>query len=286
MTLASLHAAKGLEWDTVFLVGCSEGLLPITMADTPEAVEEERRLLYVGVTRARQRLVLSYAGARTPGAKPTRRPSRFLEGDGSRPRRGGSLTAARAAHVRCREGPRLRCGRPAASCGVGALDRQGAHDRALLVVPDDHGRTAVRDVAGVAPRDVPGSGPAGLRRLHRCHPHGHRRADAGRRRRRWRGSRASVPRSSSVTARPCSPFSKIFLTTSRLEGQVAFRAGSVLIAQSPENIALPPARRLPYPRQSTSRVRVRTRATKRAAVRRVGPDGDDDDHDDGDERCP
>jgi DNA helicase-2/ATP-dependent DNA helicase PcrA len=80
VTLASLHAAKGLEWDTVFLVGCSEGLLPITMADTPEAVEEERRLLYVGVTRARQRLVLSYAGARTPGAKPSRRPSRFLEG--------------------------------------------------------------------------------------------------------------------------------------------------------------------------------------------------------------
>ena len=61
VTLASFHAAKGLEWDTVFLVGCSDGLLPITMADTPEAVEEERRLLYVGVTRARERLVLSYA---------------------------------------------------------------------------------------------------------------------------------------------------------------------------------------------------------------------------------
>ena len=57
VTLASFHAAKGLEWDTVFLVGCSDGLLPITMADTPEAVEEERRLLYVGVTRARERLV-------------------------------------------------------------------------------------------------------------------------------------------------------------------------------------------------------------------------------------
>ncbi len=83
VTLASLHAAKGLEWDAVFLVGCSDGLLPITMADTPEAVEEERRLLYVGVTRARERLVLSYAGARTPGAKPTRRPSRFLDGAAS-----------------------------------------------------------------------------------------------------------------------------------------------------------------------------------------------------------
>ena len=83
VTLASFHAAKGLEWDTVFLVGCSDGLLPITMADTPEAVEEERRLLYVGVTRARDRLVLSYAGARTPGAKSTRRPSRFLDGTAS-----------------------------------------------------------------------------------------------------------------------------------------------------------------------------------------------------------
>jgi DNA helicase-2/ATP-dependent DNA helicase PcrA len=80
VTLASLHAAKGLEWDSVFLVGCSDGLLPISMADTPEAVEEERRLLYVGVTRARERLVLSYSRARTPGAKATRRPSRFLDG--------------------------------------------------------------------------------------------------------------------------------------------------------------------------------------------------------------
>jgi len=78
VTLASLHAAKGLEWDTVFLIGCSEGLLPITLAETPEAIEEERRLLYVGVTRARHRLVLTWAGTRTPGGRATRRPSRFL----------------------------------------------------------------------------------------------------------------------------------------------------------------------------------------------------------------
>src|SRR5690606_4669224 len=51
ITLASLHAAKGLEWDAVLLIGCSEGLLPITLADGPARVEEERRLLYVGVTR-------------------------------------------------------------------------------------------------------------------------------------------------------------------------------------------------------------------------------------------
>ena len=53
VTLASLHAAKGLEWDAVFLVGLVDGTLPIQHADTPEAVEEERRLFYVGVTRAR-----------------------------------------------------------------------------------------------------------------------------------------------------------------------------------------------------------------------------------------
>ncbi|PRY62980.1 Rep family ATP-dependent DNA helicase [Knoellia remsis] len=83
VTLASLHAAKGLEWGTVFLIGCSDGYLPITMAETPDEIEEERRLLYVGVTRARDRLVLSWAGARTPGARATRRPSRFLDGTAS-----------------------------------------------------------------------------------------------------------------------------------------------------------------------------------------------------------
>ncbi len=48
VTLASLHSAKGLEWDAVFLVGLAEGTLPTTYAKTPEALEEERRLLYVG----------------------------------------------------------------------------------------------------------------------------------------------------------------------------------------------------------------------------------------------
>jgi DNA helicase-2/ATP-dependent DNA helicase PcrA len=80
VTLASLHAAKGLEWDVVFLAGCSDGFLPIAMADTPEAIEEERRLTYVGMTRARRELRISWAGARTPGARATRRPSRFLDG--------------------------------------------------------------------------------------------------------------------------------------------------------------------------------------------------------------
>ena len=80
VTLASLHAAKGLEWDAVFLVGMSEGLMPISLAEGWDAVEEERRLLYVGITRAREHLHLSWARARTPGGRATRSRSRFLEG--------------------------------------------------------------------------------------------------------------------------------------------------------------------------------------------------------------
>ncbi|SOC55635.1 ATP-dependent DNA helicase, Rep family [Ornithinimicrobium cerasi] len=109
ITLASLHAAKGLEWDVVLLVGCSEGLLPITLADTPERVEEERRLLYVGITRARERLALSWAGSRSPGARSTRTVSRFLApaagvlGAGAertdRPRRGRSRSGSTTSRV-------------------------------------------------------------------------------------------------------------------------------------------------------------------------------------------
>ncbi|MFB0618366.1 ATP-dependent DNA helicase UvrD2 [Streptomyces sp. AGS-58] len=80
VTLASLHAAKGLEWDVVFLVGVAEGMLPITYARTDEQIEEERRLLYVGVTRARERLHISWSLSRSPGGRPHRRPSRFLDG--------------------------------------------------------------------------------------------------------------------------------------------------------------------------------------------------------------
>ncbi|MFG1928286.1 ATP-dependent DNA helicase UvrD2 [Cryptosporangium sp. NPDC048952] len=78
VTLGSLHAAKGLEWDAVFLVGLAEGTLPITHAKTPAQLEEERRLLYVGVTRAREHLWLSWAAARSPGGRGSRRPCRFL----------------------------------------------------------------------------------------------------------------------------------------------------------------------------------------------------------------
>ncbi|WP_280342856.1 ATP-dependent DNA helicase UvrD2 [Nocardia neocaledoniensis] len=87
VTLASLHAAKGLEWDAVFLVGVSDGTLPIqhVLGDdgSPSdqaGLEEERRLLYVGVTRAREHLAVSWALARAEGGRRSRRRSRFLNG--------------------------------------------------------------------------------------------------------------------------------------------------------------------------------------------------------------
>lgn len=79
VTLTTMHAAKGLEWDAVFIVGCSEGLMPISLAETPDAIEEERRLLYVAITRAREHLHLSYARARKVGGKATRKRTRFLD---------------------------------------------------------------------------------------------------------------------------------------------------------------------------------------------------------------
>jgi DNA helicase II / ATP-dependent DNA helicase PcrA len=81
VTLASLHSAKGLEWDAVFLVGLADGTLPIQYAEGNEAaLEEERRLLYVGVTRARRWLALSWALSRSPGRRQSRQRSRFLLG--------------------------------------------------------------------------------------------------------------------------------------------------------------------------------------------------------------
>lgn len=79
VTLSSLHAAKGLEWDAVFLTGLTDGSLPISQAINAgdDEVEEERRLFYVGVTRAREHLHLSWALARNEGGR-SRRRSRFL----------------------------------------------------------------------------------------------------------------------------------------------------------------------------------------------------------------
>ncbi|MDP8938071.1 MAG: ATP-dependent DNA helicase UvrD2 [Actinomycetota bacterium] len=77
--LATFHAAKGLEWPVVFLAGLEQGLVPIAHADTPADRAEERRLLYVAVTRARQDVHLSWAERRTFGARTLpRSPSPWL----------------------------------------------------------------------------------------------------------------------------------------------------------------------------------------------------------------
>jgi len=125
VTLATFHAAKGLEWDSVFLVGLQDGTLPISYAlDSPAAVEEERRLLYVGVTRARVDLALSWSAARQPGQRGSRKPSRFLD-----PLLPDSVRAGQRAGERPKgsRGARMcrTCGRP---LGTAAEKRVGRHE--------------------------------------------------------------------------------------------------------------------------------------------------------------
>ncbi len=79
VTLSTLHAAKGLEWDAVALMGAQEGSLPFVLATTPEQIAEERRLFYVGITRARRHLHVSWSSTRNGGGQ-RRSPSRFLDG--------------------------------------------------------------------------------------------------------------------------------------------------------------------------------------------------------------
>lgn len=77
VTLSTMHAAKGLEWDLVFVVGLTEGYLPITYANTDSEIREEQRLLYVALTRARVELTLSWA-RRDANSTRDREASRFL----------------------------------------------------------------------------------------------------------------------------------------------------------------------------------------------------------------
>ena len=106
VTLTTFHSAKGLEWGAVLLTGLQDGTVPITYAETATEQEEERRLLYVGMTRARDVLALSWSQARNPGGRPTRVPSPFLAGLIPADQRSQPPRSKRRA-VHCRE-----CGTP------------------------------------------------------------------------------------------------------------------------------------------------------------------------------
>ncbi|RHW28968.1 ATP-dependent DNA helicase UvrD2 [Nocardioides immobilis] len=122
VTLATFHAAKGLEWDAVFCTGVQDGTVPITYADRDATVEEERRLLYVGMTRARTDLSVTWAAARNPGQAARRQPSRFLTPllpEGERAPSGGRT---RSKVARCRE-----CSQPLGTAAEKKRGRCASH---------------------------------------------------------------------------------------------------------------------------------------------------------------
>jgi len=122
VTLSTLHAAKGLEWEGVALVGVQEGTIPFALAQSPDQLAEEQRLLYVGITRARRHLWVSWATTRNGGGA-RRKPSRFLDGllpdqGPARPARGQKKSKSRLS-LTCRV-----CGGPLAA---GAELKLGRH---------------------------------------------------------------------------------------------------------------------------------------------------------------
>jgi DNA helicase-2/ATP-dependent DNA helicase PcrA len=176
VNLLTFHRAKGLEWDAVFLPQLEEGTLPIRQAESDAELAEERRLLYVGLTRARRHLALSWAERRASGAgdRGTRRlPSRFLAALEDRPARpagtagrvtilpGAPMNAGRAARARDEDSPLMTALREwrltaARSDGVPAY----------VVAPD----SLLLDIAGQRPTTLPalrrmkGMGPSRLAR--------------------------------------------------------------------------------------------------------------------------
>jgi DNA helicase-2/ATP-dependent DNA helicase PcrA len=167
VNLLTYHRAKGLEWDAVYLPALDEGILPIRQAKEDEEVAEERRLLYVGITRARRFLALSSS---------SRKPSRFLAA--VEPPQAGARPGARPAaakgerRVHVLPGAPIATAAPADDTLIEALRvwrraRAAADAVPAYVVAHD---TTLAEIAEVRPRTLPalrrvrGMGPAKLER--------------------------------------------------------------------------------------------------------------------------
>jgi len=124
VTLSTLHAAKGLEWTSVALVGVQDGTLPLSLARGPEQLAEEARLCYVGITRAKTALLITWSRSRRGGAG-IRQPSRFLDSvapasaEDRTPRRRPRRKVTTEQAARCRV-----CGK---SLATGAERKLGRH---------------------------------------------------------------------------------------------------------------------------------------------------------------
>jgi DNA helicase-2/ATP-dependent DNA helicase PcrA len=155
VTLASLHSAKGLEWDAVFLVGLTDVTLPIQHATTPAQIAEERRLLYVGITRARERLALSWALARSPGQRRGRRASRFLDGlrPAAQPRPRAKAAKPKAEAEDAELFGRLRAWRKAQAEAQGVPPYVVFSDATLVAIADARpdSRASLARISGVGP---------------------------------------------------------------------------------------------------------------------------------------
>jgi DNA helicase-2/ATP-dependent DNA helicase PcrA len=117
VTLSTIHAAKGLEWQAVIVAGCVEGSLPHAQSLSPQAIAEERRLFYVAITRAKRDLLLTWSRARQPGGRGSRQRSRFLDvlvaDDDGAEAPAASVRRGKASRSRARQGPAScrSCGR-------------------------------------------------------------------------------------------------------------------------------------------------------------------------------
>jgi len=177
VVLATLHASKGLEFDGVAIIGVQEGLLPFSLATTESQVSEENRLLYVGVTRARRWLRLSWDASR-------RRPSRFLQGP-AKPERISAAPTRRRQVRSCRvcgrallDGVDIKLGRhsgcpssyPEAlleQLKAWRLDRARTDAVPAFVVFSDATLIAIAEARPATPRalaDISGVGPTKLQR--------------------------------------------------------------------------------------------------------------------------